>query len=134
MSESTEEKEIFLKVPGFANITTSNIVAYQKKMEKFLEDKKFAWFLADTLGMSTSWKKGEKFEKFIGAMEDNEHNANCLKLKELAIEIAEVNPLAIIFESGSAAERDFGKSIDKKIAKDLKIAAVKEAIECGVCL
>ena len=133
-----EKGKLILHTPGFSDITTSNIGAYKAKVEKFFVDKKFGWFLSDTLGMTTSWKKGEKFVRFIGAMEDNEKDeavgSICAELKFLAIQVSEIDPKTIVFEEGSAAGREYGKSIDRKIEKEEKAAAVKEAVENGVQL
>jgi hypothetical protein len=133
-----EKGRVILSTPGFSDITPSNIATYKSKVEKFRVDKKFAWFLSDTMGMTTSWKKGEKFVRFLGAMEDNEKDAQvgslCAELKVLAMQVADMDPKTIVFESGSAAEREYGKSIDRKIEKEEKAAAIKEAVENGVPL
>lgn len=133
-----EKGRLILATPGCSDITTSNLAAYKAKTEKFLVDKKFAWFLSDTMGMTTSWSKGEKFERFVGAMEDNAGDAEvgttCSELKALAMQVADVDPKTIVFESGSAAEREYGKSIDRKIEKVEKAAAVKEAVEADIQL
>ena len=126
-----EKGVVILTTPGFPDITSNNVEKYRKKVEDFLVTKKFGWFLSDTLGMTTSWKKGEKFDRFVGAMEDNQnasgYGEHCKALKGLAMQVADVDPKTIVFESGSAAEREYGKAIDRKIEKEEKAAAVKAA-------
>ena len=121
------EKRIILKTPGFPDITSANIASYRNKMKQFLADKKHKWFLHDTLGMTNTWKKGDKFARFTGAMEDNADIPECVEAHQLALEIAEVNPKEIVFEPGSAAGRDIGRAIDKRLEKEALAEKAAEA-------
>lgn len=124
-----EEKRVILSTPGFSDITSANIASYRNKMKQFLVDKKHKWFLHDTMGMTTTWKKGEKFERFVGAMQDNADVEECVECHQLALEIAEVNPKEIVFEPGSAAGRDIGRAIDKRLEKEELAAKAAEESE-----
>jgi len=127
MTKEATSKKVILSTPGFPDISTSNIENYRNKMKQFLVDKKHKWFLHDTLGMTTTWKKGEKFERFVGAMQDNVDIPACVECHQLALEIADVNPKEIVFEPGSAAGRDIGRAIDKRLEKEELAAKSAEA-------
>lgn len=133
-----DTSKVILPTPGFGPITAGNIAGYVAKQKKFLADKQHAWFLHDTMGLTEGFKKGQKFDRFVSAMQDAQNDndfspevkAYCKEAEALALEIADM-PIEQVkkevkFNPGSGAESQIGRAIDKRYEKEV---AVKKAAD-----
>jgi len=136
-----DTSKVILTTPGFGPITAGNIGAYVSKQKKFLADKQHAWFLHDTMGLTEGFKKGQKFDRFVSAMQDAQNDndfspevkAACKEAEALALEIADM-PIDQIkkevkFNPGSGAESQIGRAIDKRAEKEASLKAAAEKKE-----